>query len=412
MKKYLFHLVIICFPAFWTSPLQAQDWERIQETDSSDVFLVAEHNGYLFAVADSSVYRYIIAEALWEPLPSIADQTGSFSTIFSYREQLYIGTNFDGVFTSSDNGLTWTNYNSGIPVSSRGIVSLTAIGDSLYLGSGYGGIFVRALYTDSAWSSYNTGLFQFGTNFLVSNDHALFASLGAYFFKRERGSVEWQHIDMDGNAGQYDFLASIASGEYVYIGTTSGVFKSGTSGENVTKTEIEAFPNTPVNSFAEVNGHILAAISYHNQYWIFSSGDYGDTWDFHYHEYAFLYSMFVFNNQLWASRSDGLWITDLGSWTGFGDKDTELPSSIILEQNYPNPFNPATRIGYSISEGGIVDLRVYDILGREILLLVNEWQSAGRHEINFDASGLPAGIYHYVLRVNNLSLARKATLLK
>ncbi len=69
-----------------------------------------------------------------------------------------------------------------------------------------------------------------------------------------------------------------------------------------------------------------------------------------------------------------------------------------LNQNYPNPFNPVTAINYSIKEGGLVSLKIYNVLGKEIKTLVNEEKPAGTYEINFDASQLPSGIYFYKLQ--------------
>ncbi len=84
----------------------------------------------------------------------------------------------------------------------------------------------------------------------------------------------------------------------------------------------------------------------------------------------------------------------------------------MLEQNYPNPFNPTTSIKYSLKNDGIVSLKVYDILGREMADLINQAQKAGYHSVNFDASRLASGIYIYRLSVNNYVSSKKMLLLK
>ncbi len=71
--------------------------------------------------------------------------------------------------------------------------------------------------------------------------------------------------------------------------------------------------------------------------------------------------------------------------------------SFQLLQNYPNPFNPATKIQYNIAEKSFVTLKVYDILGREVALLVSEQKNPGSYEVNFNASRLPSGVYFYRL---------------
>ncbi|VAX20224.1 hypothetical protein MNBD_IGNAVI01-2287, partial [hydrothermal vent metagenome] len=66
-----------------------------------------------------------------------------------------------------------------------------------------------------------------------------------------------------------------------------------------------------------------------------------------------------------------------------------------LSQNYPNPFNPSTVINYQIPEDGFVNLKIYDITGREVTTLVNRTQTKGRYQVNFDASNLSSGVYFY-----------------
>jgi hypothetical protein len=72
-----------------------------------------------------------------------------------------------------------------------------------------------------------------------------------------------------------------------------------------------------------------------------------------------------------------------------------------LLQNYPNPFNPRTTISYSIPQSGFVELRIYNMLGREIQTVVNEFQQAGRYNFDFDANKLSNGVYYYQLKVGN-----------
>ena len=83
-----------------------------------------------------------------------------------------------------------------------------------------------------------------------------------------------------------------------------------------------------------------------------------------------------------------------------------------LGQNYPNPFNPVSMIPYSISKPGLVSIRVYDILGREVATLVNRYLPAGRYEVQFDASRLPSGVYIYQLLTGQFRANKKLMVLK
>jgi aminopeptidase N len=83
-----------------------------------------------------------------------------------------------------------------------------------------------------------------------------------------------------------------------------------------------------------------------------------------------------------------------------------------LEQNYPNPFNPKTKITYSIPKAEIVKIKVYDILGKEIKTLLNEYQPAGIYEIDFDGTGLQSGVYFYRIISGSYADTKKMILLK
>ena len=89
-----------------------------------------------------------------------------------------------------------------------------------------------------------------------------------------------------------------------------------------------------------------------------------------------------------------------------------LPSGFRLQQNYPNPFNPITRIKYEIPQLTNSSLMVYDVLGNEIATLVNEEKPAGIYEVEFDATGLPSGIYFYQLKVENYIQTKKMMVIK
>jgi subtilisin-like proprotein convertase family protein len=94
------------------------------------------------------------------------------------------------------------------------------------------------------------------------------------------------------------------------------------------------------------------------------------------------------------------------------NENNQLPDKFVLYQNYPNPFNPVTVIKYSIPKANYVSLAIYDILGREIKTLVNEYRQAGTYTINWDASNYPSGIYFYRLNTKNFTDTKKMVLIK
>ncbi|MCU7525523.1 MAG: T9SS type A sorting domain-containing protein, partial [Ignavibacteria bacterium] len=84
-----------------------------------------------------------------------------------------------------------------------------------------------------------------------------------------------------------------------------------------------------------------------------------------------------------------------------------IPSTYEMSQNYPNPFNPVTTISYSLPEVSKVELKVYDILGREVMTLVNKEQNAGRYNVQFNAGRLSSGIYIYRILAKNFTRTNK-----
>ena len=100
------------------------------------------------------------------------------------------------------------------------------------------------------------------------------------------------------------------------------------------------------------------------------------------------------------------------SATGIEFQETIKPTHITLHQNYPNPFNPITKIKYSIPNSEIVQIKVIDILGNEIKTLINEYKLAGIYEIEFDARGLPSGVYFYRMISGSYAEIKKMIVLR
>ena len=97
---------------------------------------------------------------------------------------------------------------------------------------------------------------------------------------------------------------------------------------------------------------------------------------------------------------------------GRGTESEELPTEVALSQNYPNPFNPQTTIDYALPKAGDVSLIVYDMLGREVDVLLDGPQAAGRHTVRFGANHLPNGTYVYRLVAADKTITRTMVLVK
>lgn len=119
----------------------------------------------------------------------------------------------------------------------------------------------------------------------------------------------------------------------------------------------------------------------------------------------------------WAVRSNG-GITRFAIFSGGIKKiSSDIPESFSLSQNYPNPFNPTTKIKYDITKNCRVELKVYDATGHQIAQLVNEQQTPGTYEADFDGSAYASGVYFYKLMIGNdastrLSITKRMVMIK
>jgi hypothetical protein len=124
--------------------------------------------------------------------------------------------------------------------------------------------------------------------------------------------------------------------------------------------------------------------------------------------------------QRFDEPSDYSWAMDADLWIALLYKkglvavrqNSGVPNTFSLEQNYPNPFNPSTRIDFSVAVSGPVTLTVYDLLGKQIALLVDQTLDAGRYSSTFSAASLPSGMYFYRLRTGSAAETKRMMLLK
>ncbi|MDD5361217.1 MAG: YCF48-related protein [Ignavibacteria bacterium] len=114
----------------------------------------------------------------------------------------------------------------------------------------------------------------------------------------------------------------------------------------------------------------------------------------------------------WLMGEGGMIIRTDDILTNSTVTETQIPKEYLLSQNYPNPFNPTTKISFEIPKSGLVSLKIYDVLGREVAAVINEYRQAGKYTLDFDAAGFSSGIYFYRLSTNGFSDIKKMLLIK
>lgn len=111
--------------------------------------------------------------------------------------------------------------------------------------------------------------------------------------------------------------------------------------------------------------------------------------------------MFPSGKIIGSDRNTGLYVLRTTIPVTAVNQNTNVPNTFELEQNYPNPFNPSTNIDFSLAKSSYIKLAVYDMLGRQVALLADEFKQAGSYNISFDAAKLSSGVYYYILRADN-----------
>lgn len=149
---------------------------------------------------------------------------------------------------------------------------------------------------------------------------------------------------------------------------------------------------------------------------IYMSTDAGNTWVSHFTPTGTVNAMDVVEDgdcaTGWAVGATGTISRLSGVMVGLGNNNTEVPETFRLEQNYPNPFNPATTISFSMPTSDNVELKVYDMLGREVASLINGFRVAGSFRVDFNASHLSSGVYIYRLKAGDFVESKRMMLVK
>lgn len=152
-----------------------------------------------------------------------------------------------------------------------------------------------------------------------------------------------------------------------------------------------------INIVKSTTGNKGVGVFYWEPAWI-STQTFGSPWE--------NLALFDFSGELLSS------ISAFDSSATSIDEDISQINEFKLDQNYPNPFNPKTSLQYAINSKQFVTLKVYDVLGNEVVTLVNENKEAGSYSVNFNASNLPSGVYLYKLQAGEHTQSRKMTLVK
>lgn len=345
---------------------EGANWTQISSADSDiDILSIVMLNSNILAGTWNGFYLSTDGGTTWNAITPIGIPADiPIWSIVMIDTTFFAGTTGD-IYKSSDNCNTWNEVNSGIPVDAR-ITSIVASGDAIFAGSASNGVFITT-NGGASWTEINSGLTDTHISQLVAMDTKLLAVTLDGVFESNNDGMSWAV----GISGLENINCIVVVNDQLLAGTDdNGVYLSFDGGVTWTS---------------------------------FSSGIPGNTR---------VWSLAVSSDGIFAGTDKAVWRRPLSEMITDVKNKSELPKNFSLEQNYPNPFNPRTKIGYSIRTRSYVVIKVYDLLGREIVTLVNEEKPSGNYEVNFNASNLPSGVYFYRLQAGSFVEIKKITLLK
>ncbi len=367
---------------------------------------------------------------------------GLFGTDLFAGTGWYNETNISsgGIFHSADLGATWAAVNAGIPMSGHDttkyvlIDCFASIGSTIFAGSCFGGVF-RSTDNGSTWSPISTGLPGGGVRALAADGASLYSGMlwseitgipigpvdvishsFGVFHSTDNGT-RWIAAN-EGWPTMLNVSALAVSDTNVFAGTGAGVFRSADNGKNWIWGDTTGWTDKCVNALVFSGAYLFAGTGNRYEYPHFNGGvmfsrDNGTHWVNTGLTGVYVNALAISGNYLVAGTNNGVWRRPLSEIvTSVELSSSPLPDRFMLEQNFPNPFNPRTTIQYSIPHGGWMQLKIFNVLGREVATLVNEVKQPGTYTVQWDASGMPSGVYYYRMQAGTYTKTRRLILLK
>lgn len=367
--------------------------------DSQNNLLAATWGGKIYRTADNGrnwvrINNDMTVGYVW----SIANNSNGM---------LLAGTE-QGLFVSADNGSTW--HLSGITGKDVRAIAIDPANNNIYAGTWGYGIF-KSTDNGETWNRLSAEPSNLAVHAISinANSEIYAGTFGSGVLKSTDNGTTWNKL----NVG-YDHIwaLGISSNGNIYAGTYGdGMYRSTDNGANWTKS------SNGINSAFIYSITMDAGTNVYVGAWaegVYTSADNGNEWSSMGMNGLGVSSVIVnpYSNSLYVGTSNGAVYTTRASATGVQNDENTVPVKFALEQNYPNPFNPSTSIKFSIPSAGHYELKVYDVLGKEVATLVNENYNPGNYTVNFNAAGLSSGMYIYRLSGSNVNMVKKMMLLK
>jgi photosystem II stability/assembly factor-like uncharacterized protein len=362
------------FTSSWSNGIhhstdKGKTWKTINNglTNVYMYSIISDNDGVLFAGSDQGLFRSTDKGENWE-------LTNSFGNNYAYRlhrdnkNRLYAVTYGTGIHRTTDKGLSWSK-----------------------IDNNFASQYVFGFAIDSSGSIYA------GTR-------------GGYIYKTTNDGLLWIMVRSTTNTSSTIVRIEIAENGYIFATTNrEGVLRSTDSGLSWTQVNTGLTSmNTGPLTIRENQEIYITDIDLK----MYKSTDYGENWiNIPAVEKVAVRKILFNEGEMYIPTDESVWKSNPDSLTNIAEDDVK-PKDYFLSQNYPNPFNPSTTIKYSLPQTGRVTLSIYDLLGREVVKILDEEKPAGEYETNWNASYYPSGVYFLRMQAGEFSETRKVVLVK
>lgn len=412
--KILSTITIILFFFSFSISLAQTGWYIIPGVSNETINDLNQGPGNFYWLAGNSglIKRSSDAGKSWSEL--ITGTSKNLKKLFQpTSNQIWAAGDSGTVILSLNSGTDWdlispvtsANFNS---IFSRGSGVAYVVGDS---GSCY--------YTENLGSTWSTRTVPTNENLHdgigpVSGTSliALVGGNNGVVFKTTDSGVNWVSIASGTSESINAF--GIGPGLVFAVGDNGTMIKSSDAGDSWSSVSVPTSDDLFSVDASKQNSNWIIASGTNGT--IIKSTDAGTSWFLQATPTTEnLYCVYAASNSVhFAGGNNGILLktTDGGGDPVSVDNDLSNPISFNLEQNYPNPFNPSTTINFSISEASNVSLKVFNSLGEEVETLVANKLIAGNYKYDWNAEGLPSGIYFYQIKTSRFAKTKKMMLLK
>lgn len=407
-----------------TQELAAQTWS--QQTSNYDsallnVHFVNQNIGYVCG-SNGTILKTVNGGTNWVAQNSVV--TDGLAVIQFIDENIgYASGGFIGgakmnctLIKSINGGDTWSNVNVSASKCGGGIWFVSAdtgfyayadtlYGNSVIAKTTNGGASWNVVYSGTGWISY----------FYFTDSKNGFATVNnGSVLKTTDGGQNWTSLSLGASlwgSGIYFFNKDTGLvGGQPYDPSTASIYKTvngGTSWQPISAANMifKIF-------FADSNNGYALSVDVTGAGQMIKSTDGGAHWLDETTPRSNLRGIYFLNTNLGYAVGDNGVILKYSFATSVNDPPKNIPTKFSLEQNYPNPFNPTTTIPFSLPSKEFVSLKVYDVLGREVAVLVSGQMSAGDHSALWNASNMSSGIYFYRLQASKFTETKKLILLR